>query len=161
MGRKFVLPPRVNEPATGSKCLKVPFEGVEDYEAIAKASVNTPLPDLYRRAWDKLFPYIDRTLGRLFECSTASAGSADAKRQRALILCQFLAIGYLGRQSGSLAIVAETADDTGLGPPKDELPAMMTKALNDLAGLTGERQAELIFQRIVAASEQSLKRSVG
>jgi len=166
MGKKFILPPRRVEPATGASKLHVSFESEEDYKEIAKAAMRTKLPEIYSVAWQAVSVYVERKLARLSDESSCGikddGGEHPSPRDRALNHCKSLVLGYVGRQSGCITVVDEViGESTATRLSRDQIPALLSSELNKLAELIGERQAELIFRKIIAASDRMVRNVFG
>ena len=159
MVKRFRMPP----PLSRRKASDGPINVVEAKGALngevraglVKAGVLEPYL-LVRRRW---LPYAERRLEGLSAVSAEDSEESPAysERERAHILCQWMALLYVGKRLGTFQLLLEEKDGTQF----DGTTLTMSSALTDLATIIGKHKAEAVFRQLEAVTTVVLQQHSG
>lgn len=121
-------------------------------EGLAKAGVLEAFVAVHRR-W---MPYVERKLKNVSAVSFRNdeSGHDNSDRGRAVTLCQWIALLYVGKRIGTFQLTLAEED----GSRVDGTTLEMSSTMTQLGALIGQRKAESVFHKLEDITERVLSR---
>ncbi len=155
MVKRFRLPPPVHGRRSSDRSSKVLDGALASTEDLRNGLVEAGITDVYLSVHRRWMAYVNRKLSLLTngdERNDEGPHSHGQGTDRASLLCEWIALLYIGKRLGTFSLLLEDHD----GERFDGTALTISSTLTQLADTIGRRAAEAIFRRLEAETNRVL-----